>query len=153
MSVLSPEIKKVAVTVSPDSAQVRQICEAGFDIIQIHGDLTEDVINAAEIPIWKAFNEEAELDKYNGIKKITGYVFDAPSPGSGEAFDWSILKNVSSCGRLLILAGGLNPQNVGDAVRLISPDVADVSTGVENDSGKGKNKEKIALFAENARKY
>lgn len=152
MSALSPEIKRVAVTVSPTAEQVRQIGAAGFDIIQIHGDLADDAVDAADIPIWRAFNERAELDRYRGIKKITGYVFDAPSPGSGQTFDWNILKNISADGRLLILAGGLNPQNVGEAVRLIAPDVVDVSTGVENDSGMGKNKEKIALFAENARK-
>ena len=52
----------------------------------------------------------------------------------------------------MILAGGLNPDNVANAIKVLNPDCVDVSSGVENDNGIGKSKEKINMFVTNARK-
>lgn len=150
MTALSESIKSVAVTVSPTVEQLREIEAAGFDILQVHGDLSDDVISSANIPIWRAFNENTDLDRYNGIGKITGYVFDAAEPGSGKTFDWSKIKDIKTDGKMIILAGGLTPENVGAAIEYTSPDAVDVSSGVENDSGFGKDKRKIELFVKNA---
>ena len=72
-------------------------------------------------------------------------LLDAGS-GSGKTLDWSILKNVDVP---FILAGGLTPENVGEAVRMVRPMGVDVSSGVEFPEG-GKSFEKMKCFVENA---
>ena len=153
MAALSDNVKTCAVTVSPSTEQVRQINDAGFDYIQIHGRLDDEAYSAAELPIIKAFNvtDIAELDRYKSSEKVCGYVFDAAEYGSGKSFDWSLLDSIERDGRMFILAGGLSPENVSEAVRRVHPDCVDVSSGVENDSGSGKNRQKIFSFVENAR--
>ena len=150
---LSENVKKCAVTVSPTAEQVRQLNTAGFDYIQIHGELSDVAYNAAELPIIKAFNvtDIGELEKYRELDKICGYVFDAAQYGSGKSFDWKLLDNIERDNRLFILAGGLSPDNVTEAVCRVKPDVVDVSSGVEYFSGHGKDKDKIIAFVNNAR--
>ena len=134
-SALLPEIKTVAVTVSPTLAQIRQIAEAGFDLIQIHGDPADLDIKTAKsiceytskfsLPILKAFNV-SDIDSYNywqSCPSVAGFVFDAAKPGSGKTFDWTLLKN---------------------------PDGVDVSSGVEflEKDRPGKDPYRIQAFAE-----
>ena len=147
MATLDTSIKRVAVVVSPSIEQVRQIEAAGFDYVQIHGEIpeTEAVIN---IPILKAFNvsDMGSYEKYHNDSRIAGYVFDAIEPGSGKTFDWRLVDNIPRDEKLLLLAGGLNPDNVRMAIEAVHPDGVDVSSGVENDDGAGKNPEKIHDF-------
>ncbi len=145
---LNKEIKTVAVTVSPDMRQLKEIETAGFDYIQVHGNLSQELINTAQIPILKAFNEidTKEYEFYHNCDKITGYVFDAGEPGSGKTFDWNKLKDISCGGKTVILAGGLTPENVKAAIDFVEPDAVDVSSGVEKDRGLGKDPEKIESF-------
>lgn len=154
MRVLNPEIRKVAVTVSPDAEQVQQIERAGFDYIQIHGALSEELLNKINIPVLKAFNvkDMEQYEYYCKREEIAGFVFDAQEPGSGQVFDWNLLKSLPESDKLSILAGGLTPENVSDAVHHVQPDGVDVSSGVENENGRGKDVQKIKKFAENARK-
>ena len=98
----------------------------------------------------RAFNS-AEIDVLPESDKIAGYLFDAQTPGSGRTFDWKAMNNIPKTDKLVFLAGGLNPDNAADAVRYINPDVVDVSSGVENDSGRGKDPDKIKRFAEAVR--
>ena len=150
---LSADVRTCAVTVSPSVEQVRQINSAGFDYIQIHGALDDDAYEAAEIPIIKAFNvtDISEFDRYRSAEKVCGYVFDAAEYGSGKSFDWALLDGIERDGRAFILAGGLRPDNVAEAIKRVSPDFVDVSSGVENDSGSGKDRAKILDFVKNAR--
>ncbi len=145
---LSPEIKKVAVTVSPSPEQVRQIEEAGFDYVQIHGELAEEVLLGSSLPILRAFNVHniKQYEYYRGFPQIAGYVFDAHEPGSGKAFDWELLRGLPRDGRLFLLAGGLNAENVARAIRAVQPDGVDVSTGVEYADGRGKDPARIDAF-------
>lgn len=154
INALDPSIHSVAVTVSPCVEEIKQIEQAGFHYLQVHGELAEDVLNSAKIPIFRAFNisNVSEYSKLHHCSKIHGYVFDAQEPGSGKIFDWSTVKSIPRDEKLFILAGGLTPQNVASAVNFVKPDVVDVSSGVENDSGKGKDPEKIVQFVQNARK-
>ena len=69
--------------------------------------------------------------------------------GSGEVFDWSLLRSFASC-HPVILAGGLNPQNVADAIRQVRPYAVDVSSGIELSPGK-KNQLKVAEFIRQVR--
>lgn len=167
MEALSPEIKKVAVTVSPTVEQVRQIRDAGFDYVQVHGVLQPEIPDV--MPVLKAFNL-TDMDRFSEYEKcagIKGYVFDAAEPGSGRTFDWNLLKALPREGRLFLLAGGLHAGNVAEAIRTVQPDGVDVSSGVEYDrpedaetcSGKetkerapkGKDPAKVDLFVRSVR--
>lgn len=154
ISALPDGVKKCAVTVSPDEEQIRMLNGIGFDYIQIHGALSDETYKAAELPIIKAFNvtDIGDLDRYRKCDKICGYVFDAAEYGSGKSFDWRLLDGIPRDGRLFILAGGLDPENVEEAVRRVRPDCVDVSSGVEKNSGIGKDRDKIFAFVKNARK-
>ncbi len=148
MAELDENIKKVAVIVSPDESEIQQINGSGFDYVQIHGEIKDRLLEQISKPVFKAFNikDIKNIHKYQNNAKIVGYVFDAAAPGSGKVFDWSILNDIKRDAKTFILAGGLNDSNVREAVKLVNPDVVDVSSGVEYDSGSGKDPEKIKQF-------
>lgn len=150
MSALEDTVKAVAVTVQPTMLQVEQIADAGFDIIQIHGEVSDEVIQMSRIPVWKAFNVKdlSAFEKYEKMENVVGYVFDAQTPGSGKMFDWSVLDCIPKTKKTVMLAGGLNPENVSQAIRKFGNrmDGVDTSSGVENDNGIGKSREKILRF-------
>lgn len=158
---LAVNIKKVAVMVSPEEDFIKEVEKAGFDILQIHKELKEEVINTATLPIWYAVNisdtEELErkADFINQLTaeqsdKIKAIVVDAPDFGSGKTFNWRKSKRMLKAGaqsppedilegREFILAGGLNPTNVAEGISCFSPDAVDVSSGVEGNEGKDNN--------------
>ena len=143
------KIKTAAVTVSPTAEQVEDIQEAGFDRIQIHGILSKEAFDRIQIPMIRAFNGlDRELyEKFHNCHKVEAYLFDAKIPGSGETFDWNILEQIPRDEKLFFLAGGLNPDNIEQAVRVVQPDVVDVSSGVEiAPDVVGKDREKIREF-------
>lgn len=164
---IKPGINKVAVTVNPSLEQALVIKQLGFDYIQIHGDVSQEVIDGITLPVIRAVNIsennsigkfEKELEKLAVCNNIYGVLFDAGTPGSGRTFDWTsigrIQETVRKSGLKLFLAGGLNEHNVSEAVSRVNPDVVDVSSGVEYDdlpSGSGKDADKIKKFIENAR--
>ena len=154
ISALDKRIKKVAVVVSPSYEEIKIIESLDFDYVQIHGELSEELESKINLPILKAFNiKDMDLyERYKVSKKVVGYVFDAQEPGSGKVFDWSLVKTLPKDGKILILAGGLNPENVAKAIEYIHPDGVDVSSGVEYGDKNGKDPEKIKRFVENARK-
>lgn len=154
ISSLDKNIKKVAVVVSPTYEEIKIIESLDFDYVQIHGELSEELESKINLPILKAFNiKDMDLyERYKVSKKVVGYVFDAQEPGSGKVFDWSLVKTLPKDGKILILAGGLNPENVAKAIEYIHPDGVDVSSGVEYGDKNGKDPEKIKRFVENARK-
>ena len=114
--------KSVAVTVSPTKEQVEQIMRLGFDYIQIHGTLSDEVHDVLRIPVIRAVNVKdgnggmirkvsGELESVLADEKLTGYYLTAGTPGRGKTFDWSLLKNIQKTDKLLFLAGGLTPEN------------------------------------------
>ena len=153
------KIRTVAVVVSPTTEQIRQIEKAGFDYIQIHGTVTEDVYKQCKLPILRAFNvsDLDKLDEYEAKDKIKGYVFDSKTPGSGKTFDWSLLDNIrqrqktdasqKKNKKMIFLAGGIDETNVKRAISQVAPDVIDLSSAVEKTSEDGtfhgKDPEKI----------
>lgn len=148
MSALNKGIQKVAVVVEPSLEQIQEIEQAGFDYIQIHGKLQASLLEQVNLPVLKAFNikDMDEYETYHKNPKIAGYVFDAQEPGSGKTFDWSLVKNIPKDEKMLLLAGGLHPGNVQEAINYLNPDGVDVSSGVEYEDKLGKDEEKIKLF-------
>lgn len=153
LAALAPSIKKVAVTVSPTLEQAEQIAAAGFDYIQIHGELTKELLENIRLPILKAFNitDMPEYPFYRSCPQIAGYIFDAQEPGSGKTFDWTLVKDVPKDDKLLFLAGGLHSGNVAQAIAAVMPDGVDVSSGVEYADRPSKDPKKIAAFVNAAR--
>ena len=166
MKSLNDRIKTVAVMVSPKREEFLEKEKAGFDIIQIHGNIDEEILDIAKTPIWLAINftDEGYTKKISWLKaldkgkqdRITGIVVDSKNFGSGEAFDWNKngdkLKDEMIKERDFILAGGLNAENVREAIKILSPDIVDVSSGVEMDKDKiGKDEKLIKEFVDKAR--
>lgn len=154
MAALSPSIQKVAVVVSPTPERVREICDSGFDVIQIHGTLSEEIFPVLTIPVWRAFNvtQQKQYEDCHALPQVEGYVLDAPEPGSGKTFDWSLISQFPKDGKLFFLAGGLHPDNVRTAIQALHPDGVDVSSGVEFTDRPGKDPAKIQAFATQVRK-
>ena len=154
MKCLDPDIQKVAVVVTPTLGQVQSIEQAGFDYIQIHGEIPSGYSESCHLPVLKAFNirDMRDFPQYSANPAVAGYVFDAAEPGSGQAFDWNLVKEIPQDDKLFFLAGGLNPGNVAEAISCIHPDGVDVSSGVEYGKDRtGKDPEKIRTFVSQAR--
>ena len=88
----------------------------------------------------KAFNikDMAQYVTFQKYPQIVGYVFDAQEPGSGKTFDWKLVTDIPRDEKLFLLAGGLHPDNVAEAIAAIHPDGVDVSSGVEFTDKPGK---------------
>lgn len=154
LSSLTNSVKSVAVMVKPTFEQILKAKECGFDYVQIHGDVESTLLINSPLPVIRAFNisDINKLDEYNNIKNIIGYLFDSAVPGSGKTFDWKLLDNVNRHNdKMFFLAGGLDADNVASAIRQVRSDGVDVSSGVENDNGIGKDSEKIKNFIVQAR--
>lgn len=159
---LNPYILKVAVAVNPSLEFAKEAKERGFDLLQVHGSLKKEVRENSPLPIWRAVNI-TDLDGLNaffaeekreGSEKIIGYVADGMGYGGGRPFDWMRFYDLidkQTTGKQLILAGGLTAENVKEGIRCFWPDIVDVSSGVEV-NGK-KNKEKIKAFIRKVREH
>lgn len=168
---LDAGIQKVAVTVSPTKELVQAIEGLGFDILQVHKELSQEMMEFCHIPIWYAFNiaDSKQLEAKRRFllelpvdlqNKIVGFVVDGAEYGSGKTFDWSAFgeEGYAEAGirgfdifkeRKFILAGGLNANNVREGMNTFLPDIVDVSSGVEG--AFGKDKELITKFVETIR--
>ena len=147
---LPEDIASVAVMVSPTKEQVEAVVDAGFSAIQIHGKVEDSIITSCQIPVFKAFNV-SDMDDflhYEQMDEVVGFVMDAAVPGSGKTFDWDLLQKLPSTEKQVLLAGGLNPDNVGEALAACTGkiDGVDTSSGVERADGNGKSKERIEAF-------
>lgn len=146
MKALPKGIKKVAVTVSPTVEEADLAEKAGFDFLQVHGTMERDFVIHGGLPIIRAVNILEKIPVFEEHERIKAYLFDAATPGSGKTFDWQCLAKISRDGRKFILAGGLTPFNVGQAIRTVHPYMVDVSSGVEYADRKGKDPAKVASF-------
>ncbi len=150
---LPPEVLTVAVFRDEHPSRVIEIAnKSGVKAVQLHGRETPE--QTAEIArsiryVIKAFGADSphlhSADKY-GTDLV---LVDAPNPGSGRVFDWHLAAEVPE-GLRLILAGGLHPDNVADAVAAVEPWGVDVSSGVEASPGR-KDPTLVRRFIANAR--
>jgi len=153
---ISPDVLCVALVVNADEEFIESvISKLKPDFIQFHGDETAEFCNQFNYPFIRAIRMSEGLnilDEVIGYKAEGGFLFDAWNKdhygGTGETFDWSRLPSEHNFN--LILAGGLNPDNVAAAVRLVKPYMVDVSGGVECSAGV-KDQGKVAEFIRNAK--
>jgi phosphoribosylanthranilate isomerase len=150
---LPPEILTVGVFRDESPARVAQVVHgAGLVGAQLHGAETPAMVNEVAgavrfvIKGFRAGSAAVRAAKSYGADCI---LIDAERPGSGELFDWSLTAEVPD-GIRLMLAGGLTPDNVADAVASIRPWAVDVSTGVESSPGH-KDPVKLRAFVANAK--
>ena len=119
-------------------------------LAQLHGNEDESYISAlrkmVSVPIIKAFRIRSKADLEAAKRSTAEYILLDAGMGDGQTFDWELLANFD---RPYFLAGGLTPQNVTEAIRRLNPFGVDVSSGIETD-GK-KDKDKMTLFAANVR--
>ena len=136
--VVQPYVTTVAVVVNPELDFLNQIEKQGLiDRIQFHGDETHQQCEQTNLPYYKVLRVNSGLDiellasRYPGASSL---LLDTYSEGllggSGQVFDWSIIKG-SQIDQHLVLAGGLSPENIFNAVMTVKPYAVDVNSGVE----------------------
>jgi phosphoribosylanthranilate isomerase len=152
-----PFVMKVGLLVNPTLDSYDAARELfPFDLGQLHGDEPEKTVSECGPDLIKAirFDEstiESEIARWNIVHQIDALLIDGSTGGQGEAFDWAKLApHVAKCDHPIILAGGLTPENVGEAIRTLRPYAVDVSTGIEDSPGV-KSAAKMAAFVEAVR--
>lgn len=154
-ALVPPFVTTVGLFVNADPAYVqRALAQVPLQLLQFHGDETEAQCAIHGRPWIKAARVRAGVDLVEfaaSHPSAAGLLLDAfveGYGGGGKVFDWSLIPE--RLGRPLILSGGLDPENVGEAVRRVRPWAVDVSSGVE--SGKGiKDAARIAAFVAGVR--
>ena len=138
---LPPFITKVGVFVNAGADYLREAkAVAGFDVYQFHGDETPEFCTAFAEDYIKAIRvkDAGSLDAVE-LYDTDAFLFDAYSPdaygGTGENFSWDVLTRRRLGDKFVILSGGLNSDNVRDAIRAVGPYAVDVSSGVESAPG------------------
>ena len=151
---LPPFVTTVGVFVDEKPEEIERIMKhAAVDVAQFHGQeppeacvIGRKVIKAIRI---KDLTDLDPLKHY----RVSAFLLDTYTPesfgGTGQIFNWEIAVDAKQFGKI-ILAGGLNPDNVEKAVRWVRPYAVDVSSGVEEEKGK-KDHKKLKLFIERAK--
>jgi indole-3-glycerol phosphate synthase/phosphoribosylanthranilate isomerase/anthranilate synthase/indole-3-glycerol phosphate synthase/phosphoribosylanthranilate isomerase len=145
----------VGVFVNREADYINDITErVGLDIVQLHGDETPEFCYRIQRPVIKALrmNNPEDAERVKAYQHASWRVLlDTPTTqwgGTGETHDWSLARSIARDTPIL-LAGGLNPDNVNEAIRSVHPWGVDVSSGVE--TNKVKDVEKIRAFIRSAR--
>ena len=149
---LSPDVKAVGVFVDEPIENVAELLNDNvIDIAQLHGGEDEEYSNNLRTlsgkPIIKAFLLKSEIDAERAEKSTADYILVDSGTGTGKSFDWELLKNIS---RPYFLAGGLCCENISQAIETLHPYAVDVSSGIETNGCKDKNK--MAAFVAAVRK-
>lgn len=149
---LSGEIQAAGVFVNESVEKIAELLNDHIiDIAQLHGDEDEDYIKRLRQltgkPIIKAFQVKSEKEIADVRQCSADYILLDSGAGTGTVFDWNILKKID---RPYFLAGGLSAGNVGKAVKELHPFAVDVSSGIETE--RRKDKEKMAAFVAVVRK-
>ena len=139
---LPPFVAKVGVFVNASAETVRAIiAECGLDTLQFHGEETPEFCRQfAPLKVVKAFRiQNAESLKPLPDYAVDAWLLDSHVPGlrggTGEKFNWELACQAKELGRPVILAGGLTPENIADALQQVWPFGVDVSSGVESAPG------------------
>ncbi len=151
-SKLNPETKAVGVFLDDDLDTVGALMNLGIvDMVQLHGSEDEEYIAKlraiTDKPIIKAFIINNENDVRRAEESSADYILLDGGKGEGRAFNWKLLEEIK---RPFFLAGGLNTDNAEAAVADLHPFAVDVSTGIETDGV--KDKEKMTAFVATVRK-
>jgi len=140
---LPPFVAKVGVFVNAAEEVVRQtIAQCGIDTLQLHGEETPEYCRKfSPMKVMKAFRmKDASVLKQLSVYDVDAWLLDSWVPGkaggTGERFNWDLAVYAKESARPIVLAGGLKPENVAQAVHQVWPYAVDVSSGVEESVGK-----------------
>jgi phosphoribosylanthranilate isomerase len=144
-------VARVAVFVNPSVDEVQAVIRACRpDLLQFHGEEAPEHCRRFGVPYLRAVRVRSGVDLLESLSPFddaAGWLLDAYRPdlygGTGEAFDWDLIPQ--RLARPVILSGGLDANNVADAIRRIRPWAVDVSSGVESAKGV-KDEQLIAEF-------
>jgi phosphoribosylanthranilate isomerase len=147
---LPPLVTTVGVFVNhPDPQNLEDFAVSlGLHAVQLHGNETPDYCSMIQrVKVIKAFRVDSNfrVDTLRSYGSGT-FLLDACAPGTGKTFDWELAFGANAFGSI-ILAGGLNPENVAQAVSTLHPFAVDVASGVESSPGK-KDYERMRRFIE-----
>jgi len=156
---LPPFVLPIGVFVNEDAKVVRDIMDScGLALAQLHGDETAAYCEMLGRPVLKAIRLRDRrsflaLAEFQGRAGVRGFLVDAFSAeaygGTGQVVDWPLAAEAARVARIL-LAGGLTPENVAQAIQQVRPYGVDVSSGVESRPGK-KDHEKVRAFVQAVR--
>ena len=148
-------LTSVALFVNATEEEVKRVLQVVQpQVLQFHGEETPEFCRAFGVPYVKACRVKTGVDLleyWRPFSDACGWLADAwveGYGGAGTGFDWSLVPAVRT--KPLVLSGGLNPENVGEAIRRVKPWGVDVSSGVESAKG-AKDAEKIAAFVAEVR--
>ena len=137
-------IQKVGVFVSPSRAELLEaVDKVGLDLVQVHGQVADDLFE--DLPCASIQAVQVDGDGHVPNSQADYLLFDAPVAGSGQTFDWGRL-DTTELAQPFFIAGGLNEDNVEEAIQHFTPYAVDVSSGVETNGQ--KDHEKIRRFIE-----
>lgn len=144
---LSPEIPLVGVFVNdPLELVVQYLNEGIINMAQLHGSESEDYIHKLQgdcgKPVIKAFKVQSAEDAAKAAQSTADHILLDSGTGSGRTFDWSMAAGID---RPFLLAGGLNPENLAQAIAQVRPWSVDMSSGTETDGVKDFEKMKRAV--------
>ncbi len=148
---LPPFVDAVGLFVDAEAFEVEAVCrQVRLDLLQFHGNETPDYCRSFAVPYIKALRVRPELnllqcatDFASARALLLDAYVEGVAGGTGERFDWNLIP--ADLPKPVILAGGLTPQNVRDAIHQARPYAVDVSGGVEREKGI-KDADKIAAF-------
>lgn len=149
---LDENINAVGVFVDESIENVAELLEKGvIDTAQFHGNETEEYIfslrKLTKKPVIQAFRIRSSGDIEKAVKSSADIILLDAGMGDGNVFDWSLIRDIK---RPYFLAGGLNCENIAEAVKKLKPYAVDVSSGIETDGF--KDIKKMSAFAKAVRK-
>jgi phosphoribosylanthranilate isomerase len=154
IAALPPFVTPVAVVVNEPIATVSEIMSrSGCHLAQLHGNEPPGFLERLAWPAIKGISIASALDlvplaAYTHARAI---LLDTKVAGqyggTGTSFDWILARDAKSCGRPIIMAGGLNPENIVEAIRIAQPHAVDIGSGVEQVPGKKDPDRLRRLFA------
>lgn len=156
ISDLPPFVTTVAVCVNPNEAEIQKYLTF-VDYVQLHGEEPAELAAKFGRRVIKVFRLRDELSdsEINAFDQASAWLVDAYQPdmrgGTGQTADWSRAATLAAGDKPVILAGGLTPENVADAIKHVEPYAVDTAGGVESEPGK-KDHERIRAFIENAKR-
>ncbi len=149
---LPPMISTVGVFVNEQIERVQELTKyCHLSLLQFHGNESPEYCRWHGSRVIKGFRvRDASVLEELKAYEVSGYLLDTYSResygGTGACFDWSVARQ-AAVEKLVVLAGGLTPDNVGEAIAAVRPYAVDVSSGVEEEPGR-KAVKKIAAFME-----
>lgn len=149
-------IPKVGVFVNEDLGKVVDLAiELGLDMLQFHGDESAESLNPLGRPWYKAFRlkemeDVLEIPKYQCDWILADAYSDKAYGGTGLTAHWDLVHAAGNFGKKIILAGGLNPDNIAVAIATVKPFMVDVASGVEASPGQ-KDRHKLEVFLSKAK--